>query len=170
MNKTLSVKLTVALLIIATMPWLAAQITTRTISGTGTDPTGAAIPNAQVTATNTGTNLSRSAQTSEQGAYRIEFLPVGSYNVEINAQGFKKFVRGGLVLEVNVPVRIDSVLQIGGANETVTVTSEAGQVNTENAQIGRTVNNAEITNLPIVNRNVYTLLTLTPGVESSANS
>src|SRR6266436_4833985 len=110
MHRTKSVSLAVALFI-ATMPWLAAQITTTTIIGTVTDSTGAAVPNAQVTATNTGTNLSRSAQTSEQGGYRIEFLPVGSYNLEITAQGFKKFVRSGLVLEVNVPTRIDAVLQ-----------------------------------------------------------
>jgi len=170
MFKTTSVRLIVAALFIAAAPWLAAQITTTTITGTVTDPAGAAIPNATVTAINTATNLTRSTQTGGQGEFRLEFMPVGDYTVEISVEGFKKFVRTGIVLEVNVPVRVDATLQIGGTNETVTVTSEAPLVNTDNAQIGRTVSNNEITNLPIVNRNVYNLLTLTPGVESSANS
>lgn len=139
----------------------AAQITTTTMIGTIADSTGAAVPNAQVMATNIGTNLARTATTNSQGEYRIEFLPVGSYQVEVSAPGFKKFVRGGVVLEINETARVDAQLQIGGLNETVTVTSEAPLVNTDNAVVGRTVENAEIIDLPIVNRNVYTLLTLT---------
>ena len=147
-----------------------AQITTTTMTGIITDTTGAAVPNAQVTATNTGTSFSRTVLTNSQGEYRIEFLPVGSYTVDVNATGFKKFVRSGVVLQINESARVDAVLQVGGVNETVTVTSDAPLVTTDNASIGRTVENAEITDLPIVNRNVYTLLTLTPGVDSSANS
>lgn len=149
---------------------LGAQITTTTLTGTVTDSTGAAVPNAQVTATNTGTSLARTVATNSQGEYRVEFLPVGSYQVEVNAPGFKKFVHSGVVLQINETARVDALLQIGGTNETVTVTSEAPLVNTDNAVVGRTVENAEIIDLPIVNRNVYTLLTLTPGVESSSNS
>jgi outer membrane receptor protein involved in Fe transport len=149
---------------------LAAQITTTTMIGNVTDTTGAGVPNAQVTATNTGTNLARTVATNSQGEYRIEFLPVGNYQVEVSAPGFKKFVDSGVALQINETARVDAQLQIGGLNETVSVTSDAPLVNTDNAVVGRTVENAEIIDLPIVNRNVYTLLTLTPGVESSSNS
>ncbi len=170
MFRTSFVKIGLTALFLAAAQWLAAQITTTNIIGAVTDPSGSAIPNAQVTATNTATGFSRSAQTNEQGEYRIDFLPVGSYEVVVTAQGFKRFVRTGVVLEINVTARVDAAVQLGAATETVSVTSEAPLVNTDNAQIGRTVDNSEITQLPLVNRNVYTLLTLTPGVNSSSNS
>jgi hypothetical protein len=149
---------------------LDAQLTTSTILGTVTDPSGATVVAAEVTATNTGTNFKRTVQTSTQGEYRMEFMPVGSYTVEITAVGFKKFVQTGIVLAVNVDGRVNAVLQIGQSTEVVNVTGDAPLVNTSNAQIGQTVDSEQITNLPIVNRNVYTLLTLTPGVDSSSNS
>ncbi len=175
MNKPASARLLAAFIWGAfisavTAPWIAAQITTTTIVGTVTDATGAAVPNAQVTATNASTNFSRAAATNSQGEYRIDFLPVGSYSVAVAAEGFKHFVRDGVVLEVNVTARVDASLQVGAINETVTVTGSAPLLNADNAQIGRTVDTAEITDLPIVNRNVYTLLNLTPGVQSSSNS
>ena len=147
-----------------------AQLTTSTILGTVSDASGASVPAASVTATNIGTNFSRTVQTSPRGEYRMEFLPLGSYTVEITAGGFKKFSQSGIVLTANVDGRVNATLQIGQATETINVSSDAPQVNTSNAQIGRTVDNAEISELPIVGRNVYSLLTLTPGVDSSSNS
>src|SRR6516225_1145022 len=137
-----------------------AQITTTTIRGTIADTSGAVIPNAHVTATSLETNAARSTDTNAAGEYLIEFLPVGAYTVEVEAQGFKKFERKGIVLDVNRTARVDAVLDLGAASETVSVTSDAPLVNTENASIGRTVENAEIVGLPIVNRSVYTLLSL----------
>jgi hypothetical protein len=147
-----------------------AQTTTTTLFGTVTDKSSAVLPGAQVTATNTGTNFTRTAQTNAQGDYRMEFMPLGEYTVEISAKGFKKSVQKGVLLQVNVPARVDATLDVGQMSESVEVTAAAPTVNTDNAQLGRTVENAEITTLPIVGRNVYTLLTLTPGVSSSANS
>jgi hypothetical protein len=147
-----------------------AQVTTTTIRGTIADTSGAVIPNAHITATNLETNAARSTDTNAAGEYLIEFLPVGEYRVEVEVQGFKKFERRGIVLDVNRTARVDAVLDLGVASETVSVTGDAPLVNTENASIGRTVENAEIVGLPIVNRSVYTLLTLTPGVESAQNS
>ena len=160
-------KLALALL---AAPFLSAQTTTTTLFGTVTDKTGGVIPSAQVTATHLGTNLARTAEVNATGDYRMEFLPIGEYKVTVNAQGFKQFEQTGVVLEVNVVARVDASLDVGSASETVEVTSDAPLVNTDNASLGRTVANAEITTLPIVNRNVYTLLTLTPGVQSSSNS
>lgn len=126
---------------------LYAQITTTTISGTVSDPTGAAIVNAQVAASNIGTGLVRTAVTNAQGEYRIDLLPVGEYQVEVSANGFKKSKQTGIVLEVSRTSRVDATLSLGSVNEEITIAAEAPQVNTSNAQIGRTTGNAEITNL-----------------------
>jgi hypothetical protein len=143
------------------------QITTTTMVGTVTDATGAAVPNAHVTVTNTATNLTRNAQTNDQGEYRIEFLPVGDYTVAITAGGFKKAIRNGVVLEVAVPARVDAKLELGEIAQTVEVTSSAPLINTTTSEVGRTIENQEIVNLPLVNRNAYQLLELTPGVQNS---
>src|SRR5580704_16069690 len=90
-----------------------AQVTTTTLSGQITDGNGAAVAGAEVTAMNQETGLSRSAQSSDQGEYRIEFLPVGNYSVSVSAAGFKKSVQTGLVLDVGRPTRADASLQIG---------------------------------------------------------
>jgi len=147
---------------------LFAQITTTLMTGNVTDQSGAAVPGAQVTAIATETGLLRTATTNAQGEYRLEFLPAGKYSLQVSAQGFKKYIANNIELQVNVPARVDAALELGNVSQSVTVTSEAPAVNTVDAEIGRTVGNTEVTNLPIVNRNVYTLLTLTPGVLSSA--
>jgi hypothetical protein len=147
---------------------LSAQLTTTTINGRVTDANGGTIASAQVTVTNTDTNLSRVAQTSAEGEFSIDFLPVGNYRVEITAQSFKRFVRAGVVLEVNVPSRVDAVLQLGDINQTVTVSESVPLVNTTSPELGRTIENQEVVNLPLVNRNAYQLLQLTPGVQNSS--
>ena len=154
--------------IFAALP-LAAQITTTVIYGTVTDSTGAVVPGAKVTAVNSDTNLSRSAESNTQGEYRIELLPIGHYEVQVDANGFQKYVQKGIVLTLDQVALVNATLQVGNVNETVSVTAAPPMINTSNATLGRTVGNAEITTLPIVNRNVYTLLSLTPGVRSSTN-
>ena len=170
LRKQLLVGIVVCGVGLSAAPSLQAQITTATLYGTVTDPSGAALAGAQVTATNTGTNLLRTAQANDVGEYRIEFLPVGSYAIEVSGRGFKKFVQRGIVLEIGQSARVDATLQVGSVNEEVSVTAAAPLVNTGSPELARTVENAEITNLPIVNRNVYTLLTLTAGVQRSENS
>ena len=159
----------ICLLILAPMV-LSAQVTTTTMFGTVSDKTGAVVVGADITATNTGTNLARAGRTNEQGEYRIEFLPVGKYTVVIHAGGFKKYIQSGVTLEVGQTARIDVALDPGSTGEVVEVTATAPAVNTSNPELGRTVGNAEIIDLPIVNRNLYTLLDLTPGVQRNDNS
>ncbi len=149
---------------------LNAQITSATLVGTVTDKTGAVVIDAKVTATNTGTNLQRSVKTNAQGEYRIEFLPVGQYSVLVEAASFKRFVQTGVTLEIGQTVRVDPTLDVGATGETIEVLAVAPLVNTSNPELGRTVGNQEIVDLPIVNRNVYTLLDLTPGVQRNENS
>src|SRR5271155_2844606 len=147
-----------------------AQITTTTLSGNVTDKGGARVSGAQVTATNTENNASRTVETSGEGEYVIPFLAVGSYRLAVSAPGFKRVSLTGIVLEVNVPARADAVLEPGEVTQTVTVNGGVPLVNTSSAEIGRTIENSEVVNLPLVNRNAYQLLLLTPGVQNSSFS
>ncbi|MEK7406737.1 MAG: TonB-dependent receptor [Acidobacteriota bacterium] len=156
----------IALLVLLCPVGLRAQVTTASILGTVTDRSGAVVPGAQVTATSVETNFSRAVNADAAGQYAIRFLPIGTYRVEATVSGFKKFEQSGIVLEVGRNARIDPVLDLGTLTETVSVTADAPMVNTVDATIGRTVSNTEILNLPLVGRNVYSLLDLTPGVGS----
>jgi len=146
---------------------LFAQGTTATISGKVTDGTGATIAGATVTATNIQTNVPRSATTLSDGSYSIPFLPIGTYKVDVTNVGFKKFEQTGVVLEVGRNARVDAVLQVGAVSESVEVKADAALVETAAPALGLTVNNQDIENLPLVNRDVYTLLTLTAGVDTT---
>src|SRR5579864_4170544 len=124
MTKKFVVSSFVALLCLITAPFLAAQTTT-TLYGTVTDRSGAVVPGAQATAKNVGTNLTRTAETNAEGQYRMEFLPIGSYSLEVTATGFKKFVQKGITLDVNVNARVDATLDLGTVTEEVDVTATA---------------------------------------------
>ncbi len=157
----------VFILILLAIP-VAAQITTATIVGTISDPGGAQVPSASVTARNVDTGLKRTVTSGEDGSYRLEFLPVGNYVLEVTPTGgFKRAYRDAIVLRVNDTARIDVALEVGTVDEQVTVTTAPPDVNTSSAELGRTVQSREIENLPLVERNVYALLDLTPGVQSN---
>jgi hypothetical protein len=147
----------------------AAQGTTATMVGTITDPGGATMPGAEVTARNVDTGLTRTVKSGDDGAYRIEFLPVGNYVLEVTSTGFKKAYLSNIVLQINETARVDVALTVGQVTETVTVTETPYAINTSTAEIGRTIQSAEIASLPLVERNVFTLLDLTPGVQSNNN-
>ena len=146
------------------------QATTANILGLVKDGSGALVPGATVTATNTDTNFAKSAASDESGHYVIQYLPVGAYRVEVSAQGFKRFVQSGVVLEIDRNARIDAVLELGSLTESVQVTSDAPLVDTTRASLGQTVSNAEILNLPLVGRDVYGLLSMTAGVQNNSST
>jgi outer membrane receptor protein involved in Fe transport len=150
-------------------PVAGAQGTTATIVGTITDSSGGALPGTLVTARNADTGLARSVPAGADGAYRIEFLPIGNYVVEAVLDGFKTAHRSGIVLRVSDTVRVDVALELGALAEMVTVNAAPPLVNTSTAEIGRTIDAAAIAELPLVDRNVYSLLDLTPGVQSNNN-
>jgi len=163
------IQFAVLALLFATPLVVFSQVTSATIVGTITDPSGASTPGAQVTARNVDTGLTRSVTSGDDGSYRLEFLPVGHYALEVTTAGFKKAYLSDIVLQVNDTARVDVSLTVGQVTESVTVTEAAPQINTSTAEIGRTIQSAEITSLPLVERNVYTLLDLTPGVQSNNN-
>jgi hypothetical protein len=147
-----------------------AQLSTATMFGNVTDTSGAAIPNATVTMVQTDTNFTRVTTTKGDGSYRQEFLPVGPYKITVTAPGFKTLDRTGIVLAVMQNAELSLVLEIGSAAETVDVTAGIPLINLGSATVGRTVDNVEIDNLPLVGRNVYQLLSLTPGVQQNTNT
>ena len=101
---------------------------TASIVGTVTDPSGAAVPGAKITITNTETGLVRSTTTNATGSYAARELAIGHYNVRVEAAGFKAYERTGITLNVNDTVRADAALQVGEARESVTVEANAIQV------------------------------------------
>ncbi|MCU1225360.1 MAG: putative collagen-binding protein [Edaphobacter sp.] len=114
-------------------------------------------------------NQSKSARTDGQGAYRIDFLLTGNYMVTVSVPGFKKYVQRGIVLNAGAPATVDVMLAPGDITESVEVTSAAPLVNTTNAEVGTTIDTRQIVELPLVNRNPYQLLDLTPGVQTNSS-
>jgi hypothetical protein len=159
-----------AVLMFASVASIHAQQTTGSIVGTVKDQTGAVVNAATVRATNVETGFSRSAPTNGYGEYRIDYLPVGGYTVELDAAGFKRFVQQNIVLNVDQTLTVEISLSVGASTETVEVTTAPAVVNTSDAVLGRTVEGSEIIGLPLVNRNAYSEISLTPGVMANNNS
>src|SRR5437588_2259611 len=140
-----------------------AQVQNGQFTGTVTDPSGAAIPNAKVTVTNMGTNLSVTTTTNQSGLYTAKELPIGTYKITAEAKGFKTSSNANLTLNAGTVQRIDVRMELGQAGEVVEVTGEAAAVNTEDSKLASTVNSTQIANLPLNGRNVYDLMQLAPG-------
>src|SRR6185312_3829965 len=162
--------LTFAVALFLGLPSAQAQVSTATMFGTITDASGAAIPDASVTIRQTDTGFVRVVKTGGGGEYRADFLPIGPYSVTVEAKGFKTLNRQGLTLTVTEEAHLDLSLSVGGTDQTIQVTAEIPLLNTGNSTLGRTISNREIENLPLVDRNVYTLLDLTPGVQNNNNA
>lgn len=156
-------------LVIFSATFCAAQVTTTTLLGTIRDPQGAVVAGGQVTARNLGTNQTRQMTTNEHGEYLFVFMPTGNYTLEVVAAGFQKATRTDVVLKAGDPARVDVNLTVGQASETITITEAPPAINTTTPEIGRTIDSVEIGNLPLVDRNAYALLDLTPGVQSNNN-
>ena len=150
------------------MAW--SQQITGSIAGTVKDESGALVTTATIKATNVDTGFSRATAAGSDGAYLIQYLPIGKYTVEVNAAGFKKFLQQNLVIAVDQTQQLNVVLTVGGASQTITVTEAPPLVETTTAELGRTVTPAEIVSLPLVNRNAYAELSLTPGVMANSSS
>src|SRR6185503_7040431 len=168
-RKLLVAALAVICLVCLSIAAADAQVTSAAVVGTVTDTSGAALPGATVTARNVDTGFVRAVPTNESGAYRLDFMPTGTYVVELSLSGFKTERRSNIVLNVNDTARIDTSLAVGGLTEAVTVEGRSGDVNTATADLSKTVDAAAIQSLPLVDRNVYSLLDLTPGVQSNNN-
>src|SRR5215472_1674711 len=141
-----------------------AQTATGRIVGTVTDTQGAAIAGAKITVLNTGTNVRSDTVSNADGYYQVLQLPVGTYAVSAEREGFAKVVTEAQPLDINQSLRIDVRLKVGSLSETVRVESQAAQVETISPTIGGTVTGAPIQNLPLNGRNTLDLALTQPGV------
>jgi hypothetical protein len=134
------------------------------ILGTVTDQTGAVLPGATVTITDTGRGLARTLATDAAGEYNAPNLIPSTYTVRVEAKGFKRLDRQNVVIEVNKEVRVDLTPQPGEQTQTVTVTESIPLVDTATSNLGGTLSNADINDLPLNGRNYQSLMGLRPGV------
>ncbi len=143
---------------------LAQSASTGALAGTVTDPSGAVIAGASVTATSLATGQSRTATTDANGLYKFSLLPPGNYSVNFSAKGFKTIEVPSTTVNVTETVELDRSLEIGAQTQEVTVSSTAVTLQTENATVGGLVSGATVTNLPLSTRNFTQVIDLSPGV------
>ena len=140
--------------------------------GTVHDPAGAVVPNAAVTITNTDTNTTYPVTTNADGRFLYPQLPVGNYKVSVAAPGFKEAVQEGITVSIGTTATLDMALQVGQTSQSVTVTANAQQIQTESSDVGTTVPGALIAQLPLnfsgVIRSPLEFMTLTPGFQGDS--
>jgi hypothetical protein len=127
-----------------------AQTNLGTITGTITDPAGAVVPNAPVEAKNNATGAVYPAASSATGNYTISQLPLGTYELSVTVAGFKKYVRTGITVEAYGIYRIDPVLEVGAATESVVVAAEAPMLKTESTEVSYDIPTSTLDDLPIL--------------------
>ncbi|MDT4968018.1 MAG: hypothetical protein QOJ64_2755 [Acidobacteriota bacterium] len=149
---------------------LAQSTTVGSISGTVTDPQGAAVPNAEVTIKEETTGASRAVTTNGDGIYSVPSLPVGRYSVTVAPQGFKTSVSNGVEVHINEKVVVDLALQVGNVSETVTVTSDVTPVETRSGEVSSLIGQKQVTELPLNGRNYAQLALMVPGVSPVTQS
>jgi Carboxypeptidase regulatory-like domain/TonB-dependent Receptor Plug Domain len=156
------------ILIAAFVPTLSrAQDATARITGTVSDSTGAVIPGAQITVTNTATQVNRETTSDHEGFYQVLALPIGTYQVTAGRQGFRTVISREYTLLINQALRVDVKMEIGAASEKVDVGAEAAPVDTVNATLGQSVTGRTLTNMPLNGRDALDLALLQPGVTES---
>jgi hypothetical protein len=156
---------TLPFLLLAFLAGIRAQVNTGTVLGTVTDPSGAAVAAAKVTASNEATGFVRSTQSASDGSFLLPLLPIGErYRLQVEAAGFRPFVQTGIELQLNQNARVDAVLQIGNVSEAVEVSAAAPLVDTYSSEGGEVMEQRRIVELPLNGRNALQLATLLPGV------
>jgi hypothetical protein len=160
----------VVLLIAAPLATAQSTAINGAIEGVVKDTTGAVLPGVTVTITNTDTGTFRSLTTGPSGAYRAPLLPLGTYTVRAEMQGFKAFERKGFTLSAGQTVAVDVTLEVGGMQEVVSVTGESPVAQPGKIDLGRTISEAEVKNLPLVSRNPYNFAFLQANVTGYENN
>ena len=145
-------------------PRLLAQTSYGVVTGTVTDQTGAAVADAQVTLTNSGTAEKRVQSTGPDGLYNFVNLIPGKYRIDVEKTGFKHTSNTDVVVEVAQTARIDIALQLGAQTETVEVSAATPLLQPETSSLGQVVEQRKANELPLNGRNVFNLVTLAPSV------
>jgi hypothetical protein len=141
-----------------------------TVVGTVTDPSGAAVANATITITHIETGQVYHLTSNSDGQYVAPDLPIGHYNVKVEAAGFKVAEQKGVVLQVGDRVRLDYQMAMGGASETVTVEANAVRVQTDSGEVSNVITDQQVAQLAVNGRSIYQLAQLTPGASSTINN
>jgi hypothetical protein len=165
-----SLSLCLAVLFLCISPVLAQTSGTGALTGTVTDPSGAVISGATVTATNKGTGQERTEVTDASGVYKFSLLPAGVYSVKFTAAGFKTSEVTSLAVNVTETPVQNQKLEIGAQTQEVTVEATAVKVQTENATVGTLVGARTVTDLPLSTRNYTQIIDLSPGVVANVAS
>ncbi len=152
-----------AVLVLFSLPIMAQDATGRII-GVVTDPSGSVVPKAKITVSNVDTGITNETTAGDDGSYQVLLLPIGSYRVTGEAQGFRKTATAAQKLEINQSLRVDLKLEVGSTSDTVQVEANASGVETVNATLGGSVTTNQIMNAPLNGRNVMDLAKLMPGV------
>jgi Carboxypeptidase regulatory-like domain/TonB dependent receptor-like, beta-barrel len=147
-----------------------AQAANGNIEGTVRDTSGAVLPGVTVTVTNVDTGTTRSVQTTADGVYRVPLLPLGRYKVTAELQGFKTFERQGLTLSAGQVAVVNVEMAVGNLSETVTVSGESPVAQPGKIDLGRTIGESEVRNLPLVSRNPYNFAFLQTNVTGYENN
>ena len=150
-------------LVVALAPAGLAQEATAAITGTVTDPSGAAISGANVTVRDIDRGTTWKTQSNAEGTYNLPRLPIGNYEVRVEASGFQTAVRPSLALELNQTAAVDFSMTLGQVTQTLEVTTAAPILQTETTEVGSVLQSSAIANLPLETRNYNQLTLLTPG-------
>ena len=140
------------------------------ISGTVTDPSGAAVAGATVNATNSVTGYKLSTKTADTGLYRLTLLPLGTYEIDVLASGFGGAKRTGIPVTVGATASVDIALTVAGTTTTVDVTAMAAITEPNRIDLGSTLSENMTKNLPLVSRNPYNFILFQPNVSGRANT
>ncbi len=158
------IRILCVLLLIAPLAFGQAEIGGATITGTLTDPSGAAIPGASVTVSSGETGYTRTVETTAAGLYSFARIPVGRYTLSAEARGFKSIRQENITLNVGAALTLDLKLEIGDTSESVTVTAEVPVIETTRSQTSTNVNERAVRDLPINGRNFLDFALLVPGI------
>jgi len=143
---------------------LRAQEVRGKISGRVVDPNKAAIPGASVKITDTKRASTVTLTTNDDGLFQAPYLLSSTYQVVVEATGFKKYIQDGVLVQINETRELAISLEVGGTQETVTVTAEAATLNAADASLGQTIDQKRVEELPMVHGDPYTLIGLSTGV------
>ena len=174
MSRTISrISRGVLLTLLVLVPSLAlaqSQASNGAIAGTIVDSSGAVLPGATVTITNVNTKLQTVVVSNDKGLFRAPLLPIGTYDVSIELQGFKKFTQTGVVVNVGETETVNASLPVGSVSEAVNVSAaQVPALNPSRIDIGHTMTDVEVHNLPLVARNPYNFALVQPGVTGTEN-
>jgi hypothetical protein len=154
------------LLVLSSFPAYAQGGTTSTLSGVAVDSSGAVLPGADVTVAMASTGFTQSAVTNTDGAFSFPGLNIGTYSVTVKLSGFKTFVSNNVVLTSGAGANVRAMLEIGGVEEQVVVSSASEIIQTQSTTISSTINTNQILKLPLTTRSAMDFVTFLPGVQT----